>query len=430
MNFITRTVVLSLFLLLSSAGYSLNAMELHHTTAGISKEELILGMRTLPHKLKQYVIYLILQNSLFDFQLYKTFNLESTPASLALSPDGENLLIGYYSKKDAQLFNIHTGNEVRAFSGETNFITSVAVSAQGERCLTGHFYKTACVWNSSTGELLTTFTGHTRHVSSVAFSQTGERCLTGSGDNTACVWNSKTGELLTTFNGHTGCVSSVAFSPNGEACLTGSHDKTVCVWSATTGELFKTFSGYPAPIISVAWGSNGQTCIGGSEDGTFYIWNWNSQTGQRVNLSKDENTVFTEAAFSPTGKMCLIGSNDGRAYFCNFKTGELVTSFKGHTDYIRSVALSPDGQLCFTLSNDRTMCVWEGVYGLTSLTPDKRNKAFTHFIPFYPLLIRQISDRPGEGENNANSSSESLVIKGIGTGLDINSGGQKNCIIS
>ncbi|KAG2133310.1 WD40-repeat-containing domain protein, partial [Suillus clintonianus] len=73
--------------------------------------------------------------------------------------------------------------------------------------------------------------GHTDWVTSVAISQNGQHIVSGSHDETIRVWDMKTGEAVgAPFRGHTGFVMSVAISPDGKHVVSGSSDKTIWVW--------------------------------------------------------------------------------------------------------------------------------------------------------------------------------------------------------
>lgn len=67
-------------------------------------------------------------------------------------------------------------------------------------------------------------------VSSVAISANGQRIVSGSEDRTVKVWNAITGEETSTFKGHIGPVNSVTFSADGKRIVSGSDDRTVKVW--------------------------------------------------------------------------------------------------------------------------------------------------------------------------------------------------------
>jgi WD40 repeat protein len=66
---------------------------------------------------------------------------------------------------------------------------SVAFSPDGAHVLTGSFDRTGRLWDASTGQEIRAFTGHDDSVSSVAFSPDGAHVLSGSWDKTARLWN-------------------------------------------------------------------------------------------------------------------------------------------------------------------------------------------------------------------------------------------------
>ena len=68
---------------------------------------------------------------------------------------------------------------------------------------------------------LQTLEGHTDEVSSVALTPDGRRALSGSWDKTLRLWDLETGACLQTLEGHTGWVESVALTPDGRRALSG-----------------------------------------------------------------------------------------------------------------------------------------------------------------------------------------------------------------
>ena len=78
--------------------------------------------------------------------------------------------------------------------------------------------------------------GHTGQVTSVAISPDAKRIVSGSADKTVKVWDVATGRELLSLKGHTDAVRSVAFSPDGKRIVSGSGDKTVKVWDAGNGQ--------------------------------------------------------------------------------------------------------------------------------------------------------------------------------------------------
>lgn len=72
-------------------------------------------------------------------------------------------------------------------------------------------------------------------ITSVGLSPDGKRVLTGGADGTARLWDAHTGQMVRSFAGHTARVAAVAFSPDGKYVLTGSDDTTARIWDPRPG---------------------------------------------------------------------------------------------------------------------------------------------------------------------------------------------------
>src|SRR5262249_34833996 len=145
------------------------------------------------------------------------------------SPDGQNILTGTGepagSSSDVdtiQLWNVHTGQNVRSF-GDIKFdISAVAISPDGRYALTARTLRAgdsatfdADLWDISTGMEIRRFSGHTDNITSIEFSSDGHYVLTSSLDRTARLWDIATGAELRRFSGHKGSVTGVAISKDG-----------------------------------------------------------------------------------------------------------------------------------------------------------------------------------------------------------------------
>jgi len=79
------------------------------------------------------------------------------------------------------------------------------------------------IWDATTGEREYVLRGHSGQVTSVALSPDGTRIVSGS-DNTVRLWSAFTGKRENVWRGHSGQVKSVAFSPDGTQIASGSSD--------------------------------------------------------------------------------------------------------------------------------------------------------------------------------------------------------------
>jgi RNA polymerase sigma factor (sigma-70 family) len=130
--------------------------------------------------------------------------------------------------------------QVEIRPGHTNYVESVALSADGKYLVTGTTAKAAILWETSSGKKIHTVQGHSGDVLSVALSVDGKHLVTGSKDKTAILWEASTGKKLNTFLGHTRWVTSVALSADGKYLVTGSY-KTAIMWEASSGKKLLLF---------------------------------------------------------------------------------------------------------------------------------------------------------------------------------------------
>ena len=83
---------------------------------------------------------------------------------------------------------------------------------------------------TATGERRQTLAGHTGAITSVALSADGGRAITGSEDNGVKLWDAATGKELLTLAGHGEEVTAVSFSPDGSQILTSGRDGRTLLW--------------------------------------------------------------------------------------------------------------------------------------------------------------------------------------------------------
>jgi WD40 repeat protein len=166
--------------------------------------------------------------------------------------------------------------------GHTSGVSSVALSSDGSRIVSGSDDRTVRIWDAASGTVQHTLEGHTYRVTSVAFSSDGLRIVSGSADETVRIWDAASGTVQHTMKGHTEEVTSVAFSSDGLRIVSGSDDRTVRIWDAASGTVQHTLEGHTYRVTSVAFSSDGLRIVSGSYDFTVRIWDLNTGAMQHV----------------------------------------------------------------------------------------------------------------------------------------------------
>jgi dipeptidyl aminopeptidase/acylaminoacyl peptidase len=304
--------------------------------------------------------------------------------SVAFSPDGKSAVSASgqpagVSPGDAdntiRLWDVATGREVRCLEGHEGWVTGVAYSPDGRRCLSGSYDSSVRLWDLETGRQLHCLRGHLDRVRGVAYSPDGRHGLSGGCDKALILWDLEAGREVHRFRKHRHWVIAVAFSPDGHRALSGGFDGTVRLWNVAGGEEvggkggwlrhlwalmnlreLRRIAGHSQSVTSVAFAPDGRLALSGSMDRTVRLWDLRS--GAPVREFKGHRGGVMSVAFAPDGSHVLSGGVDRTLCLWETATGKLRHCFDGHTDVVTSVAVSPDGGFALSGSADRTLRLW------------------------------------------------------------------------
>jgi hypothetical protein len=121
----------------------------------------------------------------------------------------------------------------------------VSFSADGKRILSGGFDQTVKIWEAGSGQELLTLKGHANPVTSVTISPDGKRIVTGSGSGYVFalkpgeikVWEAAHGLELLSLERHAESILRVAFSADGNQVFGQDEKGKILAWNANTGQL-------------------------------------------------------------------------------------------------------------------------------------------------------------------------------------------------
>ena len=175
----------------------------------------------------------------------------------------------------------------------------------------------------------------------VSFSPDGKTALMGSDDYSARLWDASTGQPVGTPLRHGDGIWAVAFHPDGRSLLTGCGDGTARIWQVPMAPpRGRPLPQLTKPSLLASPAMNQLFTIGGAQNEMLV-----------------RGTV-TSLAFSPDGKVSLVGSRMGLAHFWETDTGRPLGVPLKLGSMVESVAFSPAGKIAATCA-DRTVRLWE-----------------------------------------------------------------------
>jgi len=168
----------------------------------------------------------------FETQTGRCLKQSAVPAAtetMDFSRDGE--MIAFGSSDKGTLWDVATGQVVRALDGHKNRVNTIAFSVDQKTIATGSWDHTVRLWEVATGKELGVLTRHKATVKACVFSPDRRTLATASDDRTIKFWNLATlrevGSIQLDY-----VVWVLAFSPDGKTLVANNGRESLRLWRA------------------------------------------------------------------------------------------------------------------------------------------------------------------------------------------------------
>jgi WD40 repeat protein len=310
---------------------------------------------------------------------------------LAISPDGQTLAALQSQGGEVKLWNLAT-RTMRA-SLTSNFVNSysVAFSPDGKTLAVGYwsnegkqFRGGIGLWDVDTGKKRDLFQHEpSRGVIRLTFCPDGrllaaqERWIEQERESKTAIalWDVSRRHVTKTIP-EDQC-SALCFSPDGRILARGAYilDKDqqlagteVKLWDLSQNKESAALANpvHKNPINSLTFSADGHLLAGADFEGNVILWDV-AKGAVRTSFQHEEKRRIHSVAFSPDGRTLVVavGDHPGRDFepglieLWDVSAGQRLATFTGHTAEVTSVAFAPDGRLLASGSQDKTIRLWD-----------------------------------------------------------------------
>lgn len=300
----------------------------------------------------------ILATLLFSLVAYGTEYVPDSKAfsatSLAVSPDGERLVSGYIDNT-IKVWSLLDGRLTHNLTFNSAWVTSVTVSSDGKLGIAGYDDGIIIVWDLLTGKKIKSLSSHTSAVNDLIVTEDGKTLYSCSSDATLKIWSLSSLSFIRTLRGHSGSVHSIIDWPEQNRLYSASKDGTLRIWDTSSGQQVKVIRADIGPLTAVSMDKDRSVLLIGSEAG--HLRSYDVKTWSPLKTSRVHNAELTKILVD--NGLIYTASSDRTIKSLSFPSFTLVHMITGHNWDVTEIVLSNDGHVLYSSSTDGTLKIWD-----------------------------------------------------------------------
>lgn len=291
--------------------------------------------------------------------------------SLAFSPDGKLLAIGYHDGL-IQIFDIEHRSNLAVLTKFRGNVVAMAFSDDGHKLAAAMWEWKACIWDFDKEEVIEIQKAEGGN--SLTFSPSGEKLAIAHGQFPRIdVYNADNAQFEYSLRGHRRSIvpnsfgdyiNSLCFSPDGKLLVSGADDAMIIEWDMASKTSKMMLEGHAYIVLSIVFSPSGKHFVSGGGESFSYnkmttVRTWDVRSGEQLDCAElSPNAVVHSLVYSADGSMILIALSDGTVWRWSGEDKALkIADGYGHRE--KAIAFSKDGSKLAVSKRDNSIEIWD-----------------------------------------------------------------------
>ena len=292
-------------------------------------------------------------------QLVRAFEGHTAAIKAVAFGKSADLLLSGSADHSVKLWNAKSGQLLATFQGHTSAVSTVAFA--GELIVAGGADGTVKVWDAK-GRLLRSIDTRDQAlgVTSMAVSPDGSRVLTGNSESSVDIWQLSTGRRVRSVvkgDGRDPAIIAVGFSPGGDQIFYASSEASIFLQSISSkrGRALQRVPSFD--LVTAVLSRDGKYIVAASRDHTFYLLD--VATGQLTRTFRGHSGAINAVAMSSGGKRILTAGDDASIRIWDVQSGAVMAALYGASN--GWLTITPQGFFSLSAPNAALFSVIRGL---------------------------------------------------------------------
>ncbi|MCK6605917.1 MAG: WD40 repeat domain-containing protein [Ignavibacteriaceae bacterium] len=303
-----------------------------------------------------------------DLETDEVVKIIKTPAdvnSLAIHPSGAFAAYGT-GTGIVKVFNIMSGDMIFNFQDQTDLITGLSFSSDGNKLASGCYDGSVFIYELNTDQqkysIFSTIFTESEPVLTTEFAKDNRHVLAALFDFTVKKYNISSESVVSEMRGDNLLVNNILFMVKKGLIVTSSINNDIDFWKMDDGKPVYSIKGNSIDLLAVTVSPDGSELFFAGSDTTVYdLTLKGSFAEKKIDGAEKE---ITSLAVSFDGKLLASGSADGLVRIYEMPGGKFLSNLAGHTDGVSAVTFMNKDYTLVSGSYDRSIRVWDAISGL------------------------------------------------------------------